>query len=426
MFLTNLPLLIPLPILLIASAFFSGSETALFGLTQGERLAIQRRGNVVSAAVRGLLKHPRMLLITVLLGNMMVNVLYFVLSSVLLMNLSKADVHPLLLITIPPTVLILLIMFGEVLPKLIAGRDRQRWISFTAVPLYALHRLLAPLRIVVDVGIIEPLTRLTAPATRAKKLEAAELEELLRLSADRGVIDDSEERLLSEVVQMSSLKVRDIMVPRTEIHALPFNADREVVLHMVEETRLTQIPVYDSDLDHITGMLHVKRYLGTPRTGSMGEALSPAVFVPEISSVENLVHLLRRESVSVAIAVDEFGGTAGLVTIEDAMEPLLGQSTLPGAQDIQPNELIQKVSADCWRVSGRMRIRDWEELLGTDARASGVSTLGGLIVSLLGRLPRTGDELDIGSVHIRVEEVQGVRVVWALLSLEHENRKGET
>ena len=157
----DIPMLALLPGLLLLSGFFSGSETALFGLTETERMTLRRDESLAGRAVAALLANPRMLLITVLLGNMTINVLYFVTSSVLLM---RADAGFIGLIAMAAVSLLLLILLGEVLPKLWANSRRVTFAVLTAPPLLALHRLIGPLRLVLDRAIVAPLSRLTAPA----------------------------------------------------------------------------------------------------------------------------------------------------------------------------------------------------------------------------------------------------------------------
>lgn len=408
--LTILPFLIPLPLLLAASGFFSGSETALFSLRQDERLRLMRRGGVVAGAARSLLADQRMLLITILLGNMAVNVGYFVLSSVLLMQVHRQQGPTLLLIVLPPLQLIALILFGEVLPKVLADRDRTWWISYTAIPLVTLHRLIAPIRLIANAAIIEPLTRLTAPTSQTGGLDAAELEDLLRLSADQGVIDDAEERLLSEVVQLSNLKVADVMVPRTDVWALPADAGPDAVREVLRQRRVTKIPIHDGGLDRIVGILHVKHYLSKRSPPPVGRFVTPAVYVPEVADLEALIDELRSKHVSIAVVVDEYGGTAGLVALEDALRPLLSDSIEPARQRTMPDDQVQQLGERSWRLPGRLRIRDWDHVLGPAAQAPGVSTLAGLVVSKLGRFPRAGDSVTISNLRFEVERVRGLRV----------------
>jgi putative hemolysin len=410
MWLLSLPLLIPLPLLLIASAFFSGSETALFGLTQSELLAMRREDHLSGHLAIRLIEQPRMLLITVLIGNMTVNVLYFVLSSTLLLNLSDAGVHPLSLVALPPVALLAIILAGEVLPKLIANIDRRRWIRITVIPLYFLHQLLGPLRAAVNVAVLEPLTRITAPGATTDQLSVDELGELLRQHVEQGVIDRDEERLLSEVLALSRLKVSNIMTPRTEIRALRSGAGRDDVLSFAGQTGFTRAPVYNQSLDEIVGFLHLKPYLCRGDERSAEDAALPPVYVPEVASVEALLDVLHHAGASMAIAVDEFGGTAGLVTIEQAIGTLVGVEKVDasdGEVTALPTEVIDETT---WRVSGRLPVRAWRGIIGTDAIPAGVSTIGGLVVSRLGRLPVVGDTARVGNVLLRVDAADGVRI----------------
>ncbi|MHC4448330.1 MAG: CNNM domain-containing protein, partial [Planctomycetota bacterium] len=254
----DLPILLLLPLLLVLSGFFSGSETALFGLTETDRMQLRRDGSLSGRAVEALLGNERMLLITLLLGNMTINVLYFVISSVLLM---RAQAGVIGLLALAAGSLLLLILLGEVLPKLLANSRRMAFAALVATPLVAIHQVIAPVRIVLDRAVVAPLSRLTAPGEAPPRLDREELAALVEVSGREGVIDDHEQRILQDVISLSQRKARDVMTPRVRMAALPVDASYEQVKALVAETRLTKFPVYREDLDRIVGVLHVKSYL---------------------------------------------------------------------------------------------------------------------------------------------------------------------
>jgi CBS domain containing-hemolysin-like protein len=182
------------------------------------------------------------------------------------------------------------------------------------------------------------------------------------------------------------------------------------VRELLRQRRVTKIPVHDGGLDRILGFLHVKRYLARRNPPNAGRAVAPAVYVPELADLESLIDELRRKRVSLAIVVDEYGGTAGLVALEDALRPLLSDTVEPGRRHTTPDDLVRQLGPRTWRLPGRLRIRDWVHVLGPAAQAPGVTTLAGLVVSRLGRFPRVGDSVSISNLRFRVEEVRGLRV----------------
>lgn len=226
----DIPLLVILPIAAALSAAFSGSETAFFGLRAHERHDLAASPDALSRSAAALLASPRMLLITLLLGNMTVNVVYFVVSSVLLLRIDTTTTGQVEAVAASLVMLAAIILVGEVTPKLIAARHGRLWVRAVAVPLLALHGFLAPIRVPLNRLVIEPLIRLGLSPGRRQTISHDELNSLLEMSRDAAVIDRDEYDLLSDVVSLSRQTTRDIMTPRVRMPALPASADRARVL----------------------------------------------------------------------------------------------------------------------------------------------------------------------------------------------------
>lgn len=318
--------------LLAASAFFSGSETALFGLSESEKFQLRRRKTIGSRAVDALLQNPRLLLITILGGNMTVNVFYFVISSVLIMH-AQAGVTASILMA--AAVFVLIVLFGEVLPKLAANAHRASVALACAPPLLALHRATTPIRLAVDRAIVTPLSQLTAPTAAPPRLDAEELAALLDVTRDQGVIDVDEQRLMRDVIDMGQRKVRDIMTPRVRMPAVCIDLTRDKIVSLLRRERKPLVPVYDVNLDHIIGVLDAMAMLrediaaaNAPGNAKRGvgrlsrSALLKPVFVPEITTVDRLLQHLRARRTRAAIVVDEYGGTSGFVTLADVIDEI--------------------------------------------------------------------------------------------------------
>ncbi len=412
----DIPMLAALPLLLLASGFFSGSETALFALTENERMSLRRGGGLAGRAVELLLADQRMLLITVLVGNMTVNVLYFVVTSVLLMNSDLAVPGKVLLAA---SFLVVILLLGEVSPKLTANTRRVGFASVVAPLLLTLHRVIAPLRVLLDRLVVAPLSRLTSPSQRPPRLDEEELSALLEVSGSRGVIDEEEQRILQEVISLSQLKVRDVMTPRVRVAAIPIDASYEQVRDLAERTRLTKFPVYKENIDQIVGLLPVRSFLlDPPASGpeALQKLLTSAHYVPETARLDQLLNRFRETQTQLAIVVDEYGGTAGVVAAEDVVEELVGD--IAGDDErrggLQPPRLL---SAGRWRVDGATGIHDWAEAFGTRLVSPQVATLGGFVVARLGRAPQVGDRVELGNVRLQVEQIDRARVLSIIVTL---------
>ena len=432
-------LLLLLPILLVASAFFSGSETALFSLSRHNRAQLARSGSLVGQTLTTLLAETRSLLITLLLGNMTINVLFFVTSSILLIHVGRTGLLPgtaVAALSILP--LLAIILLGEVLPKLVAARLPVQWSRAVALPMMLFHRLIAPLRIAAAVLVITPLARLIAPKRKPPALSPAELEDLLTLSQRQGVIDPGEEQLLQQVLDLSELKVRDLMVPRVDVQAFDLDNAPAQLIDLIRRTRLRHIPVYRHNLDNIVGLVFARQILlHRPATVEQLQGYIRQVrFVPEQQRADALLRELRRTGTAFAVVVDEYGGTAGIVTIEDVVEHLVGE--IAGEYEPTTAPPVERIGPGTWRAAANLPVYEWLNLFNRNpamlglAELESVSTIAGLIMAKLGRVAEKGDQVRIGNVLITVETMQKRRIDRVLIQLnpadqsETRNPKSET
>lgn len=414
----DVPLFIALPLLLIASGFFSGSETALFSMSNQQRRQFLRDRSVIARATGQLLHHPRTLLITLMFGNMTINVLYFVVSSVLLLKLSDVDPNPVVMLAATLLPLLLIVAFGEVLPKMVANTAVVSWIRVIALPMLAIHRLIGPVGMVVGRVLIKPLGRLFAPPGGAVEFTADELETLLRLSQKRGVIAGDEMHLVRQVMRLSELQVSDVMVPRVEVDAIERHDPPAAIRQKIEQTQRVRLPVYDGDLDHIVGVVYAKEFLlgqAGNRAMDVDRFVRQVRFVPELIRVDRLLEDFRRTNTHVAIVVDEYGGTAGLVTLKDVAERVVGDLDMDQGLGEGSTPPVEAVEPGVWRADGRLSVHDWSDVFGTAQLPVRVSTVGGLVTALIGRLPENGDTAELGNLRIEVERASGGRVESVLL-----------
>jgi len=430
-------MLLALPLLIVASAFFSGTETALFSLSHHQRLQLSRSAKLSENTLASLLAKPREVLITLLVTNVTVNVTYFVISTVLLIRLRQEHQFGAATVgvfTLLP--LIVLILLGEIAPKLLASRQAMAWSRLTALPMMLVHQALAPLRIVFSTLIIAPLARLIAPPSKPPGLSAKELETILELSRQRGVIDHEEEHMLQQVLELGQLKVRDLMTPRVDIHAFNISQNPTQLPALIGRCRASRIPVYRDNLDHIQGIVLTRQVLlNPPRTqADLSQLIRQVVYVPELQRADHLLVQFRKTGTTFAIAVDEYGGTAGLITLEDVVEQMVGQ--IAGPHEAPTEQLVQQIQPGQWRVNGDLSIHEWADALsqqigfgnvsGTTAiGTSGVSTLGGFVMAQLGRLPQAGDTITAGNVTMTVQTMQARRIEWLTIRLTDPPRHGE-
>jgi putative hemolysin len=419
-------LLIAMPLLLTGSALFSGSETALFSLSAHQRSLLSQSSRAGALAATTLLIETRALLVTLLVSNMVINVLYFTLSTVLMERLIEiGTVGATGTAVIALATLLGIIIFGEVLPKQIAAQQAYAWSGLAGVPLLAVHRAIAPVRIVAERVVIAPLARLIAPSTPPPELSSRELEIMLSMSRQRGIIDQDEQELLRHVLELGSIKVRDVMVPRVDIRGYNLDDPIDALLDVARETRLRHLPIYEGSLDQLRGVVQTRRLLAKPPTGrdDLAGLVKPIYYVPEIAPADQLLATMRERAATFAIVVDEYGGTAGLVTLEDVVEHFIGD--IPGAYERDGQPIVEAMSEGVFRVGADLAVHDWDEWFGRNPAmtkaAANASTLGGVVLGLLGKAPEQGDRVTLGNMVLVVDHVEGRRITSVRVALADAN-----
>jgi putative hemolysin len=400
--------LLAMGLLLLGSAFFSGSETALFTLTTQQRESFSQGRHVSQRMVAGLLKRPNRLLNTLLMGNMIVNIAFSATAAVLVVILEEAGHGTLVIGAASLAPLLAVILLGEVMPKMLAWSVAPRWSRLVAGPLVAIQRILLGPVWLLERTLVAPITRIIAPhPPPPRNITAEELGALMELSTHRGVIDRDAAEILQEIVELTDLRACDIMVPRVDMIAFDINRPGEELAELLRETRLRRVPIYDDNLDNILGLVHAKRILLNPDR-PIRELIRPVAFLPEAADLEKLLLQFRRGAKQMAIVVDEYGGTAGLVTLEDVIEEIVGD--IPDISEAGAPPEVEKRSDTEYIVGGDLAIHDWADAFDMDIDRKRISTLGGLVTTLLGRIPHTDDQVQYRNLRFTVRAMRGRRV----------------
>jgi len=259
------------------------------------------------------------------------------------------------------------------------------------------------------------LSRLVAPTQRPEELSVEELDALLELSRSQGVIDSGEQQMLEQVLMLNRLKVRDLMVPRVDMEAYDLADPPDDLIELVRRTRLRQVPIYEENLDQIVGtILSRDVMLHRPKTTEQVRGLiKPARFVPEQQHGDALLVYMRETGTTLAIVVDEYGGTAGLVSLEDVVEHMVGD--IPGSYERAGQPLVEQIGPGHWRVDADLSVYDWIDLFGhrptlRSSATAAPTTLGGVVMAMLGRVPSVGDKVSIGRLTVSVETMNNQRI----------------
>ena len=398
-------------LLVVLSGTFSGSETVLFSLSTAQLERAANSHNPFRRQAARLMQHPKRTLTTILLGNTAVNVLLFAASYLLFSRLGQ-DVGPWVTPVAGAASVLLVIVGGEVVPKVLAVGLADRLAPFSATVVQTSGVVLRPVGRIIDLILVEPLTRLvfgrTVRRSRGERsLSTDELKALLEMSRRRGEINPLEDRFLREVVDLSYLRVRDVMKPRVEVDAYDLNAAPEGLRELMRRTRHKKIPVYEGSIDRIIGLVYAKVLFFEPDK-PLRDLVTPVRFVPEVINCEQLLRHFRETRSQLAIAVDEFGGTAGLVTLEDVLEEIVGEIDDPEDRPAEPE--ITPRSETEYDISGRLSVHYWAETFGIPRLSGRVATVGGLVTARLGRPARAGARERIGHEEREVKMVGRTRV----------------
>ena len=400
--------LLAMLLLLGLSAFFSASETALFSLSRRDIRRLDEATGLVPGLILKLRKDPQSLLSTILFGNMLINVLYFSVATMAGIRAESRAVR----YAIGPASLLAIILCGEVIPKAVAVVVPRGYAHFAAPPLFTFAKVIYPVR-----RMLGALLKLTALLPRSRHshtyVTREELQLLIRATGERGEIDRSERDLMHEVIEFAEIRVREVMVPRVDVVAFEVNGTPDDLRKLVEETGITKLPVYESNIDNIVGILYARDVLLSDE--SVRSALRPVgLFVPEVARIEDALHQFRDRHSQFAIVVDEYGGWAGIVTLEDIVEELVGEIS---DEFDEAEEPVREIGPDKYVLSGSVAIRDWSELFGLalGPELAEVETLSGFIVLRLGRLPREGDTLELANLRFSVQKVAHRRVARVLV-----------
>jgi CBS domain containing-hemolysin-like protein len=398
--------------LLCFSAFFSGTETAYFNLSRRQRQVFRHSKNAIERLAASIAERPRPLLGCLLLGNMTVNVLYFAAAGVLSVTVERRWGLP-AAAAAGFSCFMILVLFGEILPKSLAY-DKSRAVSVAAaLPLLVCLRVLGPLQAVFRVVLAEPMVRLLlGPAKGPRPIGADEFKSLVEQIRKHRLITDDETRLLTEIMELALLKVRHVMRPRVDMVACAVTDSPARACELMLRNNLTKLPVYVGKLDHIVGLVHLRLILLRPGV-SLDRLVQQVRFVPEQKSLESLLDFFRTAGTDTAVVVDEYGGIAGSIRVEDVAEELFGPVE-PAAGE----PMVQRLGPLKYRLAGNLPMHEWADTFGMDMAASRFSTMGGMVTALLGRVPRAGDTAAIGNIKLTVEQVSRNRVRSIVMTLE--------
>jgi len=388
-------------VLLVLSGFFSSSETALVSISKTRIRHIAKDEQRTFLLIQKMKDDPHKLLSTILIGNNVVNV-----GAASLATSITIDLIPNYAVGIATGIMTFLVLvFGEVLPKSIATRNNLLVARITIYPIFWLSVLFHPI-----IYILNFIPKITGKIKQTPAATEAELRTFVEVVEEEGEIKEEERELIDNIFEFDDTSASEIMTPRTDMFVI--KADEELDLESIVTSGFTRIPVIEEDLDHVVGIINVKDILHHQAVSDspidVRGIMREAYFVPENKKLDTLLQYFKEGRQHVAIVVDEHGGVSGLITLEDALEEIVGEISDETDKD-EPH--IVSVKETEWLVLGKSEIDEVNDALGVDiVESKEYDTFSGYILDRIGRIPEEKEELAIDALSLTIKEMEGNRI----------------
>ncbi|TMC26241.1 MAG: HlyC/CorC family transporter [Chloroflexi bacterium] len=396
-------------IALILAALAASAETSLTSISRVRLRTLVEQKVAQAILIERLHREPNAYLSTILIFNTVAIIVASSAATLLALHLYQQRVAEWLISLVLSLVVL---VFCEITPKTLALQRSERVALRLARLVAAATWLMRPV-----VYVLSAITRLILlmlggrAQVRGPFVTEEELKMLVSVGEEEGVLEEEEREMIHGIFEMGDMRVREVMVPRTDLVAIEVNEPVEKAVELVTKHGHTRIPVYDDNLDHIIGVLYAKDLLRAVVRGeqkTLRDIARKPYFTPESNKVQDVLRDLRKNRVHMAIVVDEYGGTAGAVTIEDIIEEIVGP--IQDEYDIGEEDEIQFINPNEVVLDGRVSVDDVNELLKLNIAADDYDTIGGYVLNQLGAAPKVGATLKLGNAELRVEAVQGTRI----------------
>jgi len=416
--LTPLWAVVAVPVFAGASFFFAVAESALFSLGKWQTRQLAERSPHVGGVVARLLAEPQDLLATIVLGNTFANAAIVAIPLWLALSGGWSLWTTLVLLVAALT----LILIGcEVVPKTLAVRAPERWALIVARPLSLLQTLTRPLQQAAQ-RVNAAILRVTVPGSLKPQasLSDEDYQELLDLAYQQGTLAQSEREIILQIINLDRRTVRDVMKPRSQMACIPDDLSVEEMIAAARKYKHRRLPMYDETPDTIVGVLNTRALLLDPRI-DLADAIEFPSFVPESTNLLQLLKSLQRQQRGLAIVLDEFGGTAGLVTMEDILEEMIGEIRSEGeAQGV----VMEKLGPGRWRVNATIRLEDFRREYPELGSVAEVDTMGGLMLLQLEAIPTVGQSVVFRGLKLTATAADERRVREVLVETPASREKG--
>lgn len=393
-----------LVVLFVLAAFFSASETALFSLSKIEKRRVEETHPRLSHWVKGHLEHPRRTLVTILIGNLLVNTLATALVTLIVLDHLGAQYLSLVLIAFT----LFLIFFTEIVPKTFAVKQNETMALAAALPLRLFSLLFYPFRKIVRF-VTDVILRVLIGdhGEHSDQISEDELKTLVKIGEEEGVLDRQERYMLQKLLELGERQVREIMTPRISVAAMDMEDPREKQIEVMRKFHFTHLPVYQNSIDNLLGVISVQECMLNPGV-SLAGLLKQPLFIPESKRIDDLLSEFRTKNQNFAVCVDEYGGTAGIVTLEDIFEEIFGEFYDEYAKVENP---IRPLGHNEFLVEAKIPLSSFNEHFSTHLESEEATTLSGYILEKMGEVPEKGRVFEDAECEMRIHDVIRQRLI---------------
>lgn len=414
-----------LVILLLMSAFFSSAETSLTTINPIKVRTLIENGNKRAMTLQKVKDQHGKMLSAILIGNNIVNI-----SASSLATTMAIDIWGNYAVGIATGVLtILVLLFGEIMPKNIAMFKSESMALFYAPIIYGLMTLLTPVIFIIDAIAGFFLKFFHINPGQKNPMTETELRTYVDVSHEDGVIESEEKDMIINVFDFSDSVAKDIMIPRIDMVTIEENAGYDELMALFRECMYTRIPVYKDDRDNIIGLVNIKDFIlvNDRSTFQVSDIIRDAYYTYEFKKTADLLMEMKKTTNNVAFVLSEYGACVGMITLEDLLEEIVGE--IRDEYDEDEDEFIKKVSKDCYLIDGNRKLDDINDELGTHLDSEDYDSIAGLVLQILDRMPAAGEEVQTpDGIRIKVETIHQNRITKVLLRLPSEdtNTKHDT
>jgi putative hemolysin len=430
MSLTNLSFLIPLLVVLLAlSAIFSAFESAIFNASYIKLESLSKKSNLAKK-ILSLKKRTDSVISTIVLGNNFVNILFSAIVTYLAIKIAESKNVSQSLAVIVATIIatLVIVLFGETVPKSIGAYLSEKSSMKLYYPFMLFWFLFYPLALALSY-ITNGFLKLFHIKKRGKRIfdSQEEMLSMLEIGKEEGIIEKTEQKMLFSIFEFGDTLVREVMTPRVDIISLSVESTLDDVLKCIMNSNHSRIPIYENNIDNIIGILYVKDLFKifsakTEKTTDLQSILRNAYFVPETKRVDELFNEMQKNKIQIAMVFDEYGGLSGLITIEDILEEIVGE--IQDEYEVE-EKTSQKIGENAYLISGTLEVEDFNEHFNANFSDEEATTIGGIILEKLGRLPNPGEEISINKFKFIISKIRNRRIVQVKVIVKSGEEKNE-